>query len=265
MTMDLTVLCLVIIFMSVVSYETQALRIRRLVGGQDAVESEFPYQVSLRYYDLHICSGALISDRHVLSAAHCVCGLIDEPSEELSARTGSINLKEGERHAVKDVKCHPDYVYGSEMSWTADLVVITLAKEICTSPSQSPIALATCDAPVGRHAVISGWGRVHTFSWLSRNLKKLSVPIIDNDVCQAYYNNTTVLSSQICTFERKGIGACKGDSGSPLVYNGTLVGIFSWTKPCALGFPDVFIRVSHFTDFIEKVIQDDEVISNSKM
>ncbi|XP_071626252.1 chymotrypsin-2-like isoform X2 [Temnothorax longispinosus] len=221
--------------------------------------------VSLRYYDLHICSGALISDRHVLSAAHCVCGLIDEPSEELSARTGSINLKEGERHAVKDVKCHPDYVYGSEMSWTADLVVITLVKEICTSPSQSPIALATCDAFVGRHAVISGWGRVHSFSWLSRNLKKLLVPIIDNDVCQAYYNNTTILSSQICTFERIGIGACKGDSGSPLVYNGTLIGIFSWTKPCALGFPDVFIRVSHFTDFIEKVIQDDEVISNSKM
>lgn len=97
-----------------------------MVGGQDAVESEFPYQVSLRYYDLHICSGALISDRHVLSAAHCICGLIDEPSEELNVRTGSINLKEGENHAVKDFKCHPDYVYGSEMSWTADLVVITV-------------------------------------------------------------------------------------------------------------------------------------------
>lgn len=97
-----------------------------MVGGQDAVESEFPYQVSLRYYDLHICSGALISDRHVLSAAHCICGLIDEPSEELYVRTGIINLKEGKNHGVKDIKCHPNYIYGSEMSWTADLVVITV-------------------------------------------------------------------------------------------------------------------------------------------
>lgn len=106
--------------------ETRVLRMRRLVGGQDAIESEFPYQVSLKYYNLHICSGALISNRHVLSAAHCVCGLIDEPSEELNVYTGSINLKDGEKHAVKDIKCHPDYVYGSEASWTADLVVITV-------------------------------------------------------------------------------------------------------------------------------------------
>ncbi|XP_011867919.1 PREDICTED: chymotrypsin-2-like isoform X2 [Vollenhovia emeryi] len=236
---------------------SRGLRIRRLVGGQDAVENEFPYQVSLRYYDLHICSGALISDRHILSAAHCVCGLIDEPSEELNVRTGSIILKGGENHAIKDIKCHPDYIYGSETSWTADLVVIMLAKQISTSSSQSPIALATCNAPAGRHAIVSGWGRVHPVSWLSRNLQKLSVPIIDNDVCQTYYKNTTILSSQICTFERKGIGACKGDSGSPLVYNGILVGIFSWTRPCALGFPDVFTRVNHFKDFIENVLQDD--------
>lgn len=84
-----------------------------------------------------------------------------------------------------------------------------LAKEIRISPSQSPIALATHDVPIGQQAIISGWGRVHPFSWLSRDLQKLSVPIIDNNVCQAYYQNITILSSQICTFERKGIGACK--------------------------------------------------------
>ncbi|KAG5327321.1 CTR2 protein, partial [Pseudoatta argentina] len=209
MTMNLT-LYLVIILILDVNYGIQALRIRRLIGGQPAIESEFPYQVSVRYYNLHICSGALISDRHVLSAAHCICGLIDEPSEELSVHTGSINLKEGEKHAVKDVICHPDYVYGSEKSWTADLVVIMLAKEICISSSQSPIALAMHDdVPIGQQAIISGWGRVHPFSWLSRDLQKLSVPIIDNNVCQTYYKNTTILNSQICTFERKGIGACK--------------------------------------------------------
>ncbi|XP_012538931.2 chymotrypsin-2 [Monomorium pharaonis] len=256
--MDFIVLCLVIILILDVSNGTLALRTRRLIGGHPANESEFPYQVSLRYYNLHICSGALISDRHVLSAAHCICGLIDEPSEELSAYTGSINLKESEKHSVKDVKCHPDYVYGSEMSWTADLAIITLAKKICTSLSQSPIALATCDVPIGQRVTISGWGRVHSFSWPSRNLQKLSVPIIENNVCQTYYKNTTILSSQICTFERKGIGACKGDSGSPLVYDGKLVGIFSWTIPCALGFPDVYTRVNYFIDFIKQVTQSDQ-------
>ncbi|KAL0102755.1 hypothetical protein PUN28_018213 [Cardiocondyla obscurior] len=59
----------------------------------------------------------------------------------------------------------------------------------------------------------------------------------------------------MCTLERKGIGACEGDSGSPLVYNDTVISIFSWTKPCALGFPDVFIKVNYFIDFIKEAMQ----------
>lgn len=88
-------------------------------------------------------------------------------------------------------------------------------KEICISPSQLPIALATFDpfalmfASTERHAIISGWGRINSFGWPSQNLKKLSVSIIDNDVCQAYFNDTIILSSHICTLERKGVGACK--------------------------------------------------------
>ncbi|XP_020288284.1 chymotrypsin-2-like [Pseudomyrmex gracilis] len=258
MAVDFTALWLLIILtLDVINYETQAIRVRRLVGGTNAAESEFPYQASLRYFDLHICSGTLISDKHVLSAAHCVCGLIDYPSEELSVRTGSVKLTEGEKHAVKSITCHPDYRYGPEESWTADIVVITLAEQICVSASQLPIALATRKTPDGERAVISGWGRVRPFSFLSRNLQKLSLPIIDNKMCQEYYKNFTILDSQICTFERKGIGACKGDSGNPLVYNNTLVGVFSWTKPCAIGFPDVFTNVIYFTDFIERVIQTD--------
>jgi len=48
----------------------------------------------------------------------------------------------------------------------------------------------------------------------------------------------------------------QGDSGSPLVYNNTLIGIFSWAKSCAIGFPDVFTRISCFTDFITQAMLD---------
>lgn len=65
----------------------------------------------------------LVNDRYVLSAAHCICDLIDEPSE-LSIFLGSVDYKKGEMHTVKSVKCHPDYVYGADNSWVADLAVI---------------------------------------------------------------------------------------------------------------------------------------------
>uniref|UniRef100_A0A090XB50 Putative serine proteinase n=1 Tax=Ixodes ricinus TaxID=34613 RepID=A0A090XB50_IXORI len=43
----------------------------RIVGGAKAVPGSWPWHVQLRVYRDH-CSGVLISDRHVLTAAHCV-------------------------------------------------------------------------------------------------------------------------------------------------------------------------------------------------
>ena len=43
----------------------------------------------------------------------------------------------------------------------------------------------------------------------------------------------------------------QGDSGGPLVSNGVLVGISSFTEPCAIGKPDVYARVFSHLDFIK--------------
>lgn len=50
----------------------------------------------------------------------------------------------------------------------------------------------------------------------------------------------------------------QADSGSPLLYvedgKQYTVGIVSWGVPCAAGFPDVFVRVFPFADWIETTI-----------
>ena len=44
----------------------------------------------------------------------------------------------------------------------------------------------------------------------------------------------------------------KGDSGSPLVFQGRAVGIVSWGigSECAVGWPIVYTRVSEYLPFI---------------
>ena len=44
----------------------------RIVGGVDALDGQFPHQISLRQGGSHICGGSIISRKFVLTAAHCV-------------------------------------------------------------------------------------------------------------------------------------------------------------------------------------------------
>lgn len=52
-------------------------------------------------------------------------------------------------------------------------------------------------------------------------------------------------------------GTCFGDSGGPLVVNNLLFGITSRLMVggrCGSGYPDVFTRVSHYSDWMEHVM-----------
>lgn len=43
----------------------------RIVGGKEITIVESPWQVSLQYFRSHYCGGSIISNKWILTAAHC--------------------------------------------------------------------------------------------------------------------------------------------------------------------------------------------------
>lgn len=84
----------------------------------------------------------------------------------------------------------------------------------------------------------------------------LSQATVTNDDCYSRHQPSQqrlVYEGTLCAIAEKGQGACYGDSGGPLVSSGHLIGVVSWAKPCALGLPDGYTRVSAFLPWIQKV------------
>lgn len=46
----------------------------RIVGGKKAAPHAYPWTVAILKMDFLHCGGALVTDRHVLTAGHCFIG-----------------------------------------------------------------------------------------------------------------------------------------------------------------------------------------------
>lgn len=81
---------------------------------------------------------------------------------------------------------------------------------------------------------------------------------VETDYCRERYvdreEDHMVHANVICTQPQEGQGGCYGDSGGPLVVNGLLAGAVSWGVSCAVGYPDIYARVSSHMDWINETI-----------
>ncbi|XP_046396916.1 venom protease-like [Ischnura elegans] len=249
----------------------------RVVGGADAQLGAWPWLAALAYRNLRdanagprfLCGGALISNRHILTAGHCV----HRRKDLYFVRLGEHELgSDNDGASPIDVSIvgktmHPNY---NPTSYQNDIAILTLQYPVRSTMAIHPICLPDSQELRSKtfarnYPFVAGWGAVRFNGPSSPTLKELQLPVVEPSRCKDAYSNfkTTVIDDNVlCAgFARGGKDACQGDSGGPLMWprgdQYYVIGVVSYGFRCAEpGYPGVYTRVTAFLDWIESVIRN---------
>ena len=223
----------------------------QIVGGTQAAPGEYPAQAFVES-SIGACGGSLVAATKVLTAAHCVFGEENLPSDfELCLGETDLNDCQGtDVYGVSSVDRNADY---NPVTAQNDTAILTLNR----AAPFTPLPLADPAHPelfaAGVSARIIGWGRTSEGGSTSDNLLKADVPIVSDQTCADDYSQPRTGTEQFdpATMICAGDGThdtCQGDSGGPMMVSDgsklVLVGVTSWGEGCAdADFPGVYARV----------------------
>lgn len=252
----------------------------RIVGGTEAILSEFPWMARIRHrnnsgFYTYGCTGFLISEYFVLTAAHCVAsksffalGPIDavqlgehNTEEDLDCETRGSNewcadfpqlIKTGKP------KLHPEYT--GDGPYHNDIALLPLKQAAEFTQFVYPICLAT-KLSQESEMWLAGWGKTENGFPSTIKLKVTVRRASKRDCVPLYGNiNVTILDSQICAGGEGDKDSCGGDSGGPLMVLDSVntwyaEGIVSFGNRCGIqDWPGVYTNIPYHMPWITRMI-----------
>lgn len=156
-------------------------------GGFPINITEVPWQVSLQIHGGHFCGGSIISENWILTAGHCIRGLVNSPSSA-EVRTGSSTHNTGGiNYSVKRAILHPKY---SSKDADYDYGLLELENALKFSDFAKPVALADFDITIQDNTIclVTGWGNTMNSSESSLYLRAVVVQIVNQRLCNKAYS-----------------------------------------------------------------------------
>ncbi|MCN4145267.1 MAG: serine protease [Thiohalomonas sp.] len=231
----------------------------RIIGGIKVhIDKEkWKFIASMKWDNNHYCGASLISERWVLTAAHCWFNTNSEPYEILAEdriALGSYNLNLQTDYKIKSLVIHPDYDHDT---FDSDLAIFELKTPV--DGIQPAILDRSTPLEGGLESWVAGWGitgHETVQDDLPVDLIEVMVPIMSKEACDDIYG-TSITSSMFCAgYVDTRRDACYGDSGGPLIIykNGHWVqlAVVSWGTRCGeTGYAGVYTHLQKFIPWIE--------------
>lgn len=129
----------------------------RIVGGEDAKVGDAPYQCSmqLKSMQFHFCGCSIISDKYILTAAHCVRG---RDVNEFNILVGTNDLNSGGTYYKPEAYVkHESF---NRPAFANDVAVIRVNGSIEFNDRVQPIEYSPDEVPNDADVQLTGWGRL---------------------------------------------------------------------------------------------------------
>ena len=223
----------------------------RIIGGTAAPRNRYPYSVSLarKIEKTIFCGATLIASDLVITAAHCAAqrGSLVNINHEFRNDPSSSE----EVFNVTMFRRHPDFL---DPVFNANDIAIVKFDGQSTANTFVRLNFDANIPSNNQPLTVMGWGTLESGAVdVASVLQEVEVLSLSNEQCRNDfgYSQSQITDDFICALE-DGEGACKGDSGGPLIVKGNTpnqdsqVGIVSWGTGCAIrNFPGVYARVSY--------------------
>lgn len=228
-----------------------------IINGIPVTSGAHPYVALLLFLDTQTgditssCTGTLIGNKHILTAAHCIQDL--RPVAVALNLTSLNNTEQAEVLFAESVNFGPQ----TAALATNDIAVLNLEAPVTTAPVTVADTGDDYRFTGATPATIVGWGDLDGSGTVTNNLLMGEIDLLAADACYTAMGSLYDHAGMLCA---GGLNSdvCFGDSGGPLLVwdnEWVVVGVTSFgDAACTTGDVSSFARVTQARSWLAKVV-----------